>query len=118
MFWNRLFPLYFLYFSTPVRVNLPSQQNLPAQIKPSINIGANGGKFDVSVSLRNIEDKPLENIVLTLSLHKFTTTLSAHCNVGQYIFDHVRKVFRWDIGKIATGAGTSHIWLIWICYIK
>ncbi|KAG0368445.1 AP-3 complex subunit mu-2 [Gamsiella multidivaricata] len=82
------------------RVNLPSQQNLPVQVKPSINIGANGAKFDITVSLRNTEGKPLENVVLTLPLHKSTTTLTAHCNVGQYMFDPVGKVLRWDIGKI------------------
>ncbi|KAK3829383.1 MAG: Mu homology domain-containing protein [Benniella sp.] len=82
------------------RVNLPSQQNLPVQVKPSINVGANGAKFDITVSLRNTEGKALENVVLTLPLHKSTTTLTAHCNVGQYMFDPVAKVLRWDIGKI------------------
>ena len=70
------------------------------QVKPSINVGANGAKFDITVSLRNTEGKALENVVLTLPLHKSTTTLTAHCNVGQYIFDPVAKVLRWDIGKI------------------
>ncbi|KAF9965516.1 AP-3 complex subunit mu-2 [Mortierella alpina] len=82
------------------RVNLPSQQNLPIQVKPSINIGANGAKFDISVSLRNTEGKAVENVVLTLPLHKSTTTLTAHCNGGQYMFDPVAKVLRWDVGKI------------------
>ncbi|KAG0053065.1 AP-3 complex subunit mu-2 [Gryganskiella cystojenkinii] len=82
------------------RVNLPSQQNLPIQVKPSINIGANGGKFDISVSLRNTDGKPVENVVLTLPLHKSTNSLTAHCNVGQYMFDPVGKVLRWEIGKI------------------
>jgi len=84
------------YFS----VNLPSQQNLPIQVKPSINIGANGGKFDISVSLRNSSGNPVENVVLTLPLHKSTSTLTAHCNVGQYMFDPVGKVLRWEVGKI------------------
>ncbi|KAF9899288.1 AP-3 complex subunit mu-2 [Lobosporangium transversale] len=82
------------------RVNLPSQQNLPVQVKPSINIGTNGAKFDITVCLRNTEGKSLEDVVLILPLHKSTTNLTAHCNVGQYMFDPVGKVLRWDIGKI------------------
>ncbi|KAF9994753.1 AP-3 complex subunit mu-2 [Entomortierella chlamydospora] len=82
------------------RVNLPSQQNLPVQVKPSFNIGANGAKFDITVSLRNTDGKPLENVVLTLPLQKSTASLTATCNVGQYMFDPVGKVLRWDIGKI------------------
>ncbi|KAF9116199.1 AP-3 complex subunit mu-2 [Mortierella sp. AM989] len=82
------------------RVNLPSQQNLPVQVKPSFNIGTNGAKFDITVSLRNTDGKPLENVVLTLPLQKSTTSVTAHCNVGQYMFDPVGKVLRWDIGKI------------------
>ncbi|KAF9179875.1 AP-3 complex subunit mu-2, partial [Haplosporangium sp. Z 27] len=82
------------------RVNLPSQQNLPVQVKPSFNIGTNGAKFDITVSLRNTDGKPLENVVLTLPLQKSTSSVTAHCNVGQYMYDPVGKVLRWDIGKI------------------
>ncbi|KAF9409345.1 AP-3 complex subunit mu-2, partial [Entomortierella beljakovae] len=82
------------------RFNLPSQQNLPVQVKPSFNIGTNGAKFDITVNLRNTSNKSLENVVLTLPLQKSTTTLTANCNVGQYIFDPVGKVLRWEIGKI------------------
>ncbi|KAG0091215.1 AP-3 complex subunit mu-2 [Podila epicladia] len=82
------------------RVNLPSQQNLPIQVKPSISIGATGGKFDLSVNLRNTDGKTVEDVVLILPLHKSTTTLTASCNVGQYMFDPVAKVLRWEVGKV------------------
>lgn len=81
-------------------VNLPSQQNLPIQVKPSISIGATGGKFDLSVNLRNTDGKTVEDVVLILPLHKSTTTLTASCNVGQYMFDPVAKILRWEVGKI------------------
>ncbi|KAF9579020.1 AP-3 complex subunit mu-1, partial [Lunasporangiospora selenospora] len=82
------------------RVNMPNQQTLPLQIKPSFSAGSNVVKFDISVNIRNTDNKPLEDVVLTIPLQKSTTTLSAKCNQGQYMFDPVTKILRWDIGTI------------------
>ncbi|RIA88129.1 adaptor-related protein complex 3 mu 1 subunit-like protein [Glomus cerebriforme] len=82
------------------RVNLPHHQSLPVYVKPQIHIGNNGGKFDISINIRNTEGKPIENGLLIFPLAKSVSNVNATCNLGSYIFDPVTKSIRWDLGKI------------------
>ncbi|PKK76286.1 adaptor-related protein complex 3 mu 1 subunit-like protein [Rhizophagus irregularis] len=82
------------------RVNLPHQQSLPIYVKPQIHIGNNGGKFDISINIRNTDGKPIENVLLVFPLAKSVSNVNATCNLGSYIFDPVTKSVRWDLGKI------------------
>ncbi|RIB24740.1 AP-3 complex subunit MU-1 [Gigaspora rosea] len=82
------------------RVNLPHHQSLPLYVKPQIYIGNGGGKFDISINIRNTEGKPIENVLLVFPLAKSVSSVNATCSLGSYIFDPVTKSIRWNIGKI------------------
>ncbi|KAG9306556.1 hypothetical protein G9A89_004753 [Geosiphon pyriformis] len=82
------------------RVNLPHHQVLPIYVKPQIHIGNTGGRFDITISIRNTDGKPVENVLLVFPLGKSVLNVNAKCNVGSYIFDPVTKCIRWDLGKI------------------
>ncbi|CAG8556577.1 3752_t:CDS:2, partial [Paraglomus occultum] len=88
------------------RVNIPQNYGLPIFVKPQIQVGTNGGKFDISVSLRNTGGKAVENILLEIPLGTSVSNIYATCNVGSYIFDPATKCVRWDIGKINPGGRT------------
>ncbi|CAI2177955.1 6861_t:CDS:10 [Funneliformis geosporum] len=82
------------------RVNLPHHQSLPVYVKPQIHIGNNGGKFDISINIRNTDGKPVENVLLVFPLAQSVSNVNATCNLGSYIFDPVTKSIRWDLGKL------------------
>ncbi|CAG8496736.1 5007_t:CDS:10 [Ambispora leptoticha] len=82
------------------RVNLPRNQMLPINVKPQIHIGNTGGKFDISITIRNTDGKPVEKVLLVFPLGKSVLNVNATCNLGSYIFDPVTKCIRWDLGKI------------------
>ncbi|CAG8606208.1 16239_t:CDS:10, partial [Acaulospora morrowiae] len=82
------------------RVNFPNHHSLPVHIKPQIHMTNNGGKFDISISVRNTDGKPVENVLLIFPLAQSVTSVNATCNLGSYIFDPVTKSIKWDLGKI------------------
>ncbi|CAG8566061.1 9820_t:CDS:10 [Ambispora gerdemannii] len=82
------------------RVNLPRNQILPINVKPQIHIGNTGGKFDISITIRNTDGKSVEKVLLVFPLGKSVLNVNATCNLGSYMFDHVAKCIRWDLGKI------------------
>ncbi|CAO3614110.1 unnamed protein product [Cunninghamella blakesleeana] len=82
------------------RVALTPYQAMPLQIKPQILPNKNGGKFDISVHHRSTDGKPIERVTLTLPMPKSTASVSATCNVGNYMYDPVTKTIKWEIGKL------------------
>ncbi|RHZ79486.1 hypothetical protein Glove_144g128 [Diversispora epigaea] len=93
------------------RVNLPHQNTnaLPVYVKPQIFMGNNGGKFDISIIIRNTDGKPVENVLLVFPLTQSVTNVNASCNLGSYIFDPVTKSIKWDLGKIETKDRTPNL---------
>lgn len=55
------------------------------------------GKFDISINPRSTDGKPIEKVVVTIPMSKSTTTVNATCNVGQYMFDPVTKVWEANV---------------------
>ncbi|CAJ0747993.1 12265_t:CDS:10 [Entrophospora sp. SA101] len=82
------------------RVNLPYHQSLPIHVKPQFHLTDHGGKFDITINVRNTDDKSIENVLLVIPLAKSVTNVNATCNLGSYIFDPVTKCIKWDLGKI------------------
>lgn len=67
---------------------------MPLQVKPQILPTKNGGKFDITVLPRSTDGKPIEKVAISLPMPKSTTSVSATCNVGNYMYDPVTKVTR------------------------
>ncbi|ORY01164.1 AP-3 complex subunit MU-1 [Basidiobolus meristosporus CBS 931.73] len=82
------------------RVDLRNPTYLPIYVKPQISIYNNGGKFDISVSIRHSDGKPVENLAITFPMAQSIENVSASPNIGQYTFDRATKVLRWDIGRV------------------
>lgn len=71
---------------------LSQYQAMPLHVKPQILPSKNGGKFDISVTPRSTDGKPIERVRLTIPMLKTTVSINATCNVGQYMYDPVTKV--------------------------
>ncbi|KAI8072835.1 AP-3 complex subunit MU-1 [Gongronella butleri] len=82
------------------RVGLSPYQAMPLQVKPQILPTKNGGKFDISVLPRSTDGKPIESIVLSIPMPKSATSVNATCNVGNYMYDPVTKMVKWEISKL------------------
>ncbi|KAI8379454.1 AP-3 complex subunit MU-1 [Radiomyces spectabilis] len=82
------------------RAALSPYQAMPLQVKPQFLPSKNGGKFDISVHPRTSDGKPVEHITITIPMPRSTTSVTATCNIGQYMYDPVSKTIKWDISKL------------------
>ncbi|OZJ05332.1 hypothetical protein BZG36_01595 [Bifiguratus adelaidae] len=82
------------------RVNLPSGQLIPLQVRPQVTATKNGGKFEVVVTPRPTEGKAIEHLVVTISMGKACTGVNASCSMGDHFYDSTNKTLRWEVGKV------------------
>lgn len=74
---------------------------LPIYVKPQISfISGSSGRFDLTIGQKASLGKTVEQVVATIQMPQQVL----HCNltpsVGSQSFDPVKKLLRWDIGKI------------------
>ncbi|EFA81282.1 hypothetical protein PPL_05261 [Heterostelium album PN500] len=71
---------------------------LPIYVKPQISFGEGGGRVNVLVGSKNTNNKPVENVFVTIPFPKTTTAVNLTSNVGGHFTED--KVCKWNIGKI------------------
>lgn len=74
---------------------------LPIYVKPQISfISGSSGRFDLTIGQKANLGKTIEQVVATIQMPSSVL----HCNltpsVGSQSFDPVKKILKWDIGKI------------------
>eukprot|EP00035_Acanthoeca_spectabilis_P020497 m.433235 g.433235 ORF g.433235 m.433235 type:complete len:417 (-) comp17547_c0_seq1:141-1391(-) len=77
-----------------------NQITVPIQIRPSIVFNDTGGKLDIEISPRSAGAKPIEDVVITISLPKQVNSVSCNPTVGTQSFDSVDRIVRWDVKKL------------------
>jgi len=74
---------------------------LPLYVKPQVSfISGSSGRFDLTIGQKANYSKNIENVVATVQMPPQVLSCNLQCSVGNQSFDPVKKVLRWDIGKM------------------
>eukprot|EP01133_Synstelium_polycarpum_P016674 gene16674-19816_t len=73
---------------------------LPVYVKPQISFGEGGGRINVLVGSKNINNKVVENVFVTIPFPKTVSGTNLTVNVGSQVMDDATKTCKWNIGKI------------------
>ncbi|KAI8839081.1 Mu homology domain-containing protein [Chytriomyces cf. hyalinus JEL632] len=85
-------------------IPMSNSQHLPVQIKPQINLTKAGGKLSISVHPRSTGGKPLDQVIVTISLPPQVTGAQMNGSVGSVQYDQNARKIRWIIAKIQPDA--------------
>ncbi|KAJ3247933.1 AP-3 complex subunit mu-2 [Chytriomyces hyalinus] len=85
-------------------IPMSNSQHLPVQIKPQINLTKAGGKLSISVHPRSTGGKPLDQVIVTISLPPQVTGAQMNGSVGSVQYDQNARKIRWIISKIQPDA--------------
>jgi len=82
------------------------QLQIPIYVKPQIN-QSNGGRVSVIVGTKAIQDKAIEDVVITIPFAKAVNSVVLTTNMGSFHYDDITKVCKWTIGKISKDKNPS-----------
>eukprot|EP01097_Dermamoeba_algensis_P006632 TRINITY_DN4134_c0_g1_i1.p1 TRINITY_DN4134_c0_g1~~TRINITY_DN4134_c0_g1_i1.p1 ORF type:complete len:415 (-),score=71.07 TRINITY_DN4134_c0_g1_i1:253-1497(-) len=80
------------------RVNQINQ--LPLYVKPQIVFGSGGGKVTVTVGNKQLTDKTIEDVIISIPLPKSSTSNNFTADLGSVTVDEITKVCKWNIGRL------------------
>ena len=81
--------------------------SIPITVRHNIKYAGTGGKFEVSISGRQLMGKVVEDVVICAFVPKQVVNLNLVPSQGAYSFSPVEKELKWDVGKIAPGKPPS-----------
>jgi len=80
-----------------------TQLQAPIKIRPIIEYKDGRGTIDIEVTGGHTGGKVLEDVMLTIPMHKKVNSVSLTPSVGTHSFDQVEKCIRWEIRRLAPG---------------
>ena len=88
-------------------VGLQGVTSIPISIRHNVQYTASGGKFDITISPRQMMGKVLEDVVVAAAMPKHVTNMNLLPTQGEYTFSPVDKRLTWMVGKILPGKPPS-----------
>lgn len=65
---------------------------MPVYVKPQINFAESGGRVNVMVGAKNTNNKPVEDVVITIPFPKSIISSNLTANIGVVQYDEMAKV--------------------------
>ncbi|KAG5460093.1 MAG: hypothetical protein BJ554DRAFT_7903 [Olpidium bornovanus] len=83
------------------RSTISTSASLPLSLRPQMTNTPTGGKFDLVLSPRTTDGKPIEDVVVVYRMSHAVDKANFSCNVGQQSLDVTTKTLTWAIGKVS-----------------
>jgi len=76
------------------------QLQMPIYVKPQISFHESGGRVNVMVGPKNLNNKVVEGVVIIIPFPKSIVSSNLTANIGAVQYDELQKVCKWNIGKL------------------
>ena len=77
--------------------------SIPLYIKHTITFKEPGGKLELQLGPKSTGSKPIENVLVEISMPKSVLNVNLNPSQGKYSFDPVTKLLLWDVGRMEIG---------------